>query len=570
MKVLVGFLRIFVGIFFIISGFVKLNDPLGFSFKLQEYFGREVLNLEFLTPFALAIALLVVIAEIMLGFALIIGYLKKLTLSFLLLLTVFFAFLTFYSAYFNKVTDCGCFGDAMPMTPWQSFWKDMALLVMILVILFGQKYLVPFFSKFTRTILIFIAFIACLGFGYYVLMHLPSIDFRAYKVGVNITEGMQIPEDAPKSIYEYAWKFEQDGKEEIIKTQGNYPEHPGKFVGVETKLIQEGYTPPIHDFTIEKDGEDLTTMMLEKENLLVIVSYNIAKTEWSGWPKIKELTNEALQKGYEVIGLTASSKEYINDLKEKQLLNFDFYFTDETTLKTIIRSNPGILKLKKGTIIQKKHWNDTDEIILENLDSAKPKLDLSLKRKLDSISKLDDLFRPLIRESDPEKRKALAEAKGIAPEEYQGDLWKKQRLIDTSNLGLILSILDNRGYPGKSIVGEPTNLVALEVIKHNPEQISGYLDLLKEAGEKGEIPFTAVAALEDRYLMQQGKEQIYGTQAQLTAANGYFIWPIQDAEHVNERRKKAGFERTIEAYAKDLIGADYIYKPVALTEVKRL
>ena len=140
MKTIVGIARIFVGIFFIISGFIKMNDPVGFSYKLQEYFGEDVLNLPFLQPFALGIAVFVVIYELLLGVMLILGYRKKFTMWSLLLMIIFFTFLTFYSAYFNKVTDCGCFGDALPLTPWQSFWKDVVLLVLILLIFIKGKY----------------------------------------------------------------------------------------------------------------------------------------------------------------------------------------------------------------------------------------------------------------------------------------------------------------------------------------------------------------------------------------------------------------------------------------------
>jgi len=141
MKYLVGVVRIFVGILFIISGFIKLNDPVGFSFKLEEYFSQGVLDLPFLTPFALAISILVVIVEVMVGVMLILGYKRKITVWTLIAMIVFFTFLTFYSAYFNKVTDCGCFGDAIKLTPWESFTKDVVLLVLILIIYVGRKYI---------------------------------------------------------------------------------------------------------------------------------------------------------------------------------------------------------------------------------------------------------------------------------------------------------------------------------------------------------------------------------------------------------------------------------------------
>ena len=570
MKKLIGFIRVFVGVLFIISGFVKLNDPVGFSFKLQEYFAPDVLNIEFLSPFALGLAIILVIVELVLGVALIIGYYKRLTMWLLLLMIIFFTFLTFYSAYFNKVTDCGCFGDALPLTPWQSFTKDVILLIMIVFLFINIKHIKPFFSNFSRSIIIFATFIACLSFGYYVLMHLPAIDFRAYKEGVNISEGMTIPEGAPEAVFDYNWKFNINGEEKIITTQGEYPSSEGEFIGVETEVVEEGYVPPIHDFTIEKDGENFTEKFLNTPNLIVIIAYDLNKTEWNGWPVIKELTNDALKKGYSVIGLTASGDASVNDLKEKQNINFDFYFTDATTLKTIVRSNPGIVKLHNGTIIQKRHWNDADEIELEMLPSANTSLDLKLKHRLDSIARYDQLYRPILQETDEQKRKALAEELGLKPEDYSGDLWKKQRMLDTSNLKIVKRILDTQGYPGKSVVGEPSNLIALEVIEHNPIQIEQYIDLFKKAAAAGEIPKTRVAVLEDKYLMMQDKEQLYGSQAQITAANGFFIWPIKDVAMVNERRKAAGFERSIEEYVADLMGKDATFKALKLSEIKRL
>ena len=163
---------------------------------------------------------------------------------------VFFTFLTFYSAYFNKVTDCGCFGDAVKLTPWESFSKDVVLLILIGVLFVGKKHIKPIFGNLANWSVAAIALIACGVFANHVLNHLPAIDFRPYKIGANIKEGMVVPEDAPKAIYEYAWKFDQNGTEKIVTTLGEYPTVEGTFVGVETTEIQEGYEPPIHDFTI--------------------------------------------------------------------------------------------------------------------------------------------------------------------------------------------------------------------------------------------------------------------------------------------------------------------------------
>lgn len=365
MKIIVGVARILTGIIFILSGFLKLNDPVGFSYKLQEYFGAGVLNLEFLIPFALVIAIFIVIFELLVGVMLLLGYAPKFTRWSLLVMILFFTFLTFYSAYFNKVTDCGCFGDAIPLTPWQSFGKDIVLLVLILLIFFNKKHLTPIFQpEKSHKFIVFATFTGCLCFAYYVLMHLPLIDFRAYSVGTNIEEGMQVPPNAPEAIYEYAWKFEVDGKEKIVTTTGSYPKIDGELIHVDTKLIEAGYIPPIHDFAILKDGSDYIDQFLNEDKLLIVTAYNISTSVDEGWPAIKKAVQKAKKKGYTVIGISASSGEIVTKLKEKYGLDFDFYISDATTVKTIVRASPGLVKLSNGTILQKLHWNDASELKL--------------------------------------------------------------------------------------------------------------------------------------------------------------------------------------------------------------
>jgi len=567
MKILVGISRIFVGILFIISGLIKLNDPVGFSFKLKDYFAPEVLDLEFLVPYALLIAIFVVIYEVLLGIMIIIGYAKKFTLWSLLLMILFFTFLTFYSAYFNKVTDCGCFGDALKLTPWESFTKDVVLLVLILIIFFGKKYIQPFFSKNTRSIIVFASFIGCLGITYYVLQHLPIIDFRPYKIGANIKEGMTIPEDAPKPIFEYQWKFEVDGQEKIITTNGDYPKVDGEFIGVETEEIQAGYEAPIHDFSMERGGTDYTETFLEEDHLIVVIAYSLSNAEMDGFIPVREVTNEALKKGYKVIGLSASSEEVTAQLVEQYELNFDFYFCDMTTLKTIVRSNPGLLELQNGTIMQKLHWNDADELQLEELPEAKPELNVGLKQRLDSIAVLDQKYRSLMQIEDEATRSAKAVEMGLESTMTNEAIWKLQQVIDSANMAFVERLFVTEGYPGKSVVGEPTNKVAWYVLQHNPDKIETYLPLIKKAGEAGELPLSLVAMMEDRYLMNQGKPQVYGTQGR-TDESGSYIWPIKDPETVNDRRLAIGYTQTVEEYAKDLFGSDFIYEVRTIDELK--
>ena len=364
MKILVPISRIFVGILFIISGFIKLNDPLGFSYKLQEYFSADVLNLPFLEPYALVLSVFVVVFEVVLGVFLLIGYKPKFTVWSLLLMIVFFTFLTFYSAYFDKVKDCGCFGDALKLTPWESFTKDVVLLVFVLILFYGKSYIMPIFKSLPTTILALFSFIASLGFGYHVLMHLPSIDFRAYKIGDNLIKNMSTPVDAPKAIQEFTWIFNVNGEEKTIVTDGSYPNVEGDYVSVEAEVIDEGYQPSILDFSIESEDEDLTNAFLNEEKLIMIVSYNLDTAEKEGLQKLKALSENAQAKGYTVIGLSASGEDAISKINETYGLNFEFYLCDEKALKTVVRSNPGVLELNKGTVQQKVHWNDIDNLDL--------------------------------------------------------------------------------------------------------------------------------------------------------------------------------------------------------------
>src|SRR5690606_35429044 len=199
-------------------------------------------------------SIFVVIFEVLLGVMLLVGFRVKFTVWSLLLMIVFFTFLTFYSAYFNKVTDCGCFGDAVKLTPWESFTKDIILLILIIVLFVGQKFIKPVFGPNTQRYVVIATVILSAFYAYYVLNHLPVKDIRPYKIGANIEEGMGIPEDAPKAIYDYAWKFKTAEGEETIVTKGDYPTVDGEFIEVETTEVQKGYEPPIHDFTIEQNG----------------------------------------------------------------------------------------------------------------------------------------------------------------------------------------------------------------------------------------------------------------------------------------------------------------------------
>jgi len=320
MKIVVQLSRILVGALFIFSGFVKLVDPIGSQYKFQEYFSESVLNMEFLIPYALPFAILLIVAEILLGVMILIGYKSKLTVWSLFVLTLIFLYLTWYSAYYNKVTDCGCFGDAIKLNTWETFYKNVILIALIVLLLIKVAHIKPVFKGNVPKVITFLSLAVFLYIVQHVLTHLPLIDFRAYAIGKNISEGMVYPED--------------------------------------------GSIPPVHDFVLEDAQADLAPELLKKEKVMLVIIYNLDKVDVNGFPAIKEMTTKAKKKGYTVYGVSASFSDELLLAKEKYNLPFDFLFCDETTLKTIIRANPGVVILNKGTVVEKKNWADVKEIAL--------------------------------------------------------------------------------------------------------------------------------------------------------------------------------------------------------------
>ena len=355
MKFITQIIRILVGITFIFSGFVKMIDPVGTRIKMQEYFSEEVLNLTFLNDYALEISIFLILVEFALGIWLLLGYRKKFTLTSLLVLISIFLFLTWYSAYYNKVTDCGCFGDAVKLSPWETFYKNIILIVLIAWIGWQQKYIRPLFSKKLRTALAHGTTLLALLLMIYTVRHLPLIDFRPYAIGKNIQEGMQIPEGAPKAAFKDIWYYKVDGKVKEFSNADAPWNIPGaEFVDRKTITLSEGYTPPIHDFSIEneKDG-DITEKVLNTDDIYLIISANPQHISDKAIRKANEKAKELVQQGKKVIGMFSQTDE---DLQQKFV--FPLYLTDQTTLKTMIRSNPGLIELQNGTVVQKWAWRE--------------------------------------------------------------------------------------------------------------------------------------------------------------------------------------------------------------------
>lgn len=369
MKAVVQIIRSLVGILFIFSGLVKLNDPMGFSFKLEEYFGADVLNLEFLIPYALTFAVVIVIFEVVLGVALLLGYRIKLTIWALVLMILFFTFLTFYSAYFNKVTDCGCFGDAIPLTPWQSFGKDVILTILIAILFFFQKYIQPVFGVKANIVILMLSIAICSFIANQVLNHLPYLDFRAYKVGTKIEDGMKSAEElgleAP--VFETFFTLQNEAGEQRIVSGTQYVEdkwYEKKDWSIlsdktESVKIKEGYEPPIHDFSINLEEGDMTYEILSEPLSVWVISYDINKVDHQGLRRMADLAWKLEDAGIPVYGMSGSPTSVVDPIAHETNAPFPWAEMDQTALKTIVRSNPGMVVVKDGVIVGKYHFNDT-------------------------------------------------------------------------------------------------------------------------------------------------------------------------------------------------------------------
>lgn len=355
MKSLTNIIRILTGVLFIFSGFIKANDAVGFSYKLVEYF--EVFGTHFLIPVALPLAIFVCVFEIILGFTLLMGTKVRLTLWLLLLMIIFFTFLTFYSAYFQKVLSCGCFGDAIPLTPWQSFIKDLVLLTFIIILFIGKQYIKPIFKPRLENVLLVLVILASTAFPIYTYNYLPVIDFRPYAIGKNIPEQTKgIPDEVK---FFYSLKDKKTGETiEVDKWPENWDQNYD-YISSRTEVTKKGVDPKIKDFTISSlDGGDYTQDIIEnpKHNFLLIC-YDLEKTKKEVFGQINDFATLCKQDSVSFIILTASTQGTIDAFKQETKTNIDFYNTDGTVLKTIIRSNPGLMLLKAGTVIDKWHYH---------------------------------------------------------------------------------------------------------------------------------------------------------------------------------------------------------------------
>jgi uncharacterized membrane protein YphA (DoxX/SURF4 family) len=358
MKILRFIIRLITGLVFMFSGIVKAIDPLGSAYKFHDYF--QAFNLQFLVPFALPLAILLCTAEFISGFSVLSGYRQKTGIIGVMILMLIFTPLTFVLALTNPVSDCGCFGDAIHLTNWQTFGKNIVLMIFAIILFAGRNRVVKVFKPLKEWNLTGIMIIVFIVFSLLNLKYLPLIDFLPYKPGVNIAEGMKIPQGVPSDKYETTFIYEKDGVEKEF-TLENYPasDTSWKFIDQKSVLVKKGYQPPIHDFSISiGDGSDITDQILsDKGFTLLLISKKLEEAKASRLEAGFDLGNYCIENGISFYVVTASGSDIVNKFNNGPV----FCTADETTLKTIVRANPGYLLISNGNIAGKWSWANVPE-----------------------------------------------------------------------------------------------------------------------------------------------------------------------------------------------------------------
>lgn len=347
--------RYIAGFVFVFSGLVKGIDPMGSMYKFIDYF--TAFHLDALQPLAYSLGLILCTAEFIIGFAILTGIRMKPAAWGLLLFMAGFTPLTLYLALANPVSDCGCFGDAIHLSNWQTFYKNIVISIFAVIVFVNRKKykaLAGAPTEWTMLTVITVAFILFVQYNY---RHLPLVDFRPYRTGANIPEQMYIPDDAPADEYETTLIYEKNGKQEEF-TLENYPadDTSWTFVDSRSRLVQKGYEAPIHDFSlVTPEGQDLTDIILSDESYsFLMLSIKFSEAERSLIEKGIEAGMRCREEGISFYVLTASNPSMIDEIEGE----LNIFYIDETTMKTIIRANPGFMVMKEGTISAK--WAGRD------------------------------------------------------------------------------------------------------------------------------------------------------------------------------------------------------------------
>lgn len=377
--------RFLLGGVFIFSGFVKAVDPLGSQYKIQDYLEAFHMVSWFPSFFPLLIGVILSAIEFSVGVFLFLGIRKTTATWLALLLMAFMTPLTLYLALVNPVSDCGCFGDAWVLTNWQTFWKNIVLLIAAISVLKWKNLIIRFITIKMEWIISLYTFLFVFALSGYCLTKLPILDFRPYKIGQSIREGMTIPEGAKPTVFESVFVLQKNGEKKEF-TLDNYPDSTWKFIEARTIVKVKGYEPPIHDFSIMdmESGEDITDSVLaDKGYTFLLVAHRIEEADDSNIDLINEIYDYSVEHGYRFYCLTSSLDYQIEQWKDKTGAEYPFCLVDDITLKTMIRSNPGLMLIKDGTVFNK--WSDselpdeyalTDRLEKIDLGVQKPKSDL--------------------------------------------------------------------------------------------------------------------------------------------------------------------------------------------------
>ncbi|MDR2810036.1 MAG: DoxX family protein [Tannerellaceae bacterium] len=361
-KVPAEFFRLLIGIVFLFSGFVKAIDPMGFEIKIEEYLA--VWGMDNFRPLIILIAFNLIAIEFTLGVSMLLGVYRKYTSWAVLALMLLMTPLTLYLALFNPVTDCGCFGDALVISNWETFFKNIVLLAASVFVLVNHRKLLPCYTGKTRGFVPLFAYACCLYFACWNYNHLPLIDFRPYKEGVHIPTQMSIPEGAPEDEYRYSFVYEKDG----VKKEFSLDDYPAEdsswtFVESKTELVKKGYTPPISSFVVyDREGNEVSELILKHAgDVFLLIASRIEESSDKHLDEINNLYNYAEEHKIPFYCVTGSSAKAIENRIDRTGTEYPFLEADEALLKTIIRSNPGLVWLNNGTILEKWHHNDIPE-----------------------------------------------------------------------------------------------------------------------------------------------------------------------------------------------------------------
>lgn len=352
-----------IGILFIFSGFVKGIDPAGLQYKLYDYIDAiHLQTLNFSVPFG---SIFLPFAEFLIGITLLTGIFIRLSTRLAFAFMLFFTPLTLFIALKNPVTDCGCFGDALVISNWQTFYKNIVLILIAISLVINTKNLQFITEKRIRLTAFTLFLLLYISAVYWSYNHEPIVDFRPYKIGTNIPEGMSIPDGAPTDIYQNNYYYRNRKSNQVIKFgEKDFPWKDTinwKFESMDPPLlIKKGYSPPIHDFSIQNADQQNVTDYFLRDSLFTffVIAYDLEKSSHVNEYKLNTLAKWAMQKGYHFIGLTSTTGAALNKFKLEQKPLYEMMFTDQIPLKTMIRSNPGLILLRKGTILAKWGFND--------------------------------------------------------------------------------------------------------------------------------------------------------------------------------------------------------------------